>query len=506
MKQKKLKEKPKDLQFLIIYGISAIFSLIYLVQRSSSKGLLFMSVFAIVVLGIETLFFFFLKRQFQKQKTLEKIYLPIAIFFGILYLFAFPLSQLPDERADYLRALEVANFHATSVQKDTAVGREFSTNIKKVYESENYNDMIENSGLTLNKETDFLTFANKSLYAFVCYLPQAFGVGVSAALGAPIVLQSLFGKICNYALFVLLVFLSIKYIPSKKLLVFFIALLPMTMQEAVSLSPDAMTIGTSIALVSFILYFRAGTKEKLQKKHFIALSALAVALSLCKIVYLPLCFLIFLIPTERFRSKKQKYLYCCLLSLAVIILNLTWLKISSQYLIAFEGKSNSSLQLQYILHNPLRYIITIFATIDSFSIAYLEQLVGHSLGKFNVSTSSVMAIAALVILGYLIVKHYKGKDKEKEAIFNWKEKIYIILMTLATVGLMFTSLYMQWTAVYSDTIDGIQGRYFIPLLLVIAMLWMSKKETTSPEEKNGIVTFSVITNVMALIAVFVTFI
>ena len=117
-----------------------------------------------------------------------------------------------------------------------------------------------------------------------------------------------------------------------------------------------------------------------------------------------------------------------------------------------------------------------------------------------------MAIAALVILGYLIVKHYKGKDKEKEAIFNWKEKIYIILMTLATVGLMFTSLYMQWTAVYSDTIDGIQGRYFIPLLLVIAMLWMSKKETTSPEEKNGIVTFSVITNVMALIAVFVTFI
>ena len=56
----------------------------------------------------------------------------------------------------------MANFHATSVQKDTAVGREFSTNIKKVYESENYNDMIENSGLTLNKETDFLTFANKS--------------------------------------------------------------------------------------------------------------------------------------------------------------------------------------------------------------------------------------------------------------------------------------------------------------------------------------------------------
>lgn len=83
----------------------------------------------------------------------------------------------------------------------------------------------------------------------------------------------------------------------------------MTMQEAVSLSPDAMTIAVSIALISFILYFRNGPEKALQKKHFIILSALLIALSLCKIVYLPLCFLIFLIPTKCFQSKKQKYLF-----------------------------------------------------------------------------------------------------------------------------------------------------------------------------------------------------
>ena len=168
MKKKILNMEKNKLIFLVIYVLLSIFSLFYLVQRSADKGFLFIGVFGIIVLALEVIGFFFLKRQIEKEKPLEKIYLPIAIFFGVLYLFAFPLSQLPDEKADYLRSLEVANFHATSVQKDTAVGREFSTNIEKVYESENYEDMLEVSDLKLNDETKFYTFSNKSLYAFVC--------------------------------------------------------------------------------------------------------------------------------------------------------------------------------------------------------------------------------------------------------------------------------------------------------------------------------------------------
>lgn len=497
-------EKLKKYQFEIVYIVLSLFSLIYLVQRSISKGFSFLIVFAFIVLAFEILGFFLLKRLRKKKRPLERVYLPFAILFGVLYLFAFPLSQLPDEEADYLRSLEVANFHATSVQEGTKVGREFSTNIEKVYDSKTYEDMMEVRDLKLNDDTKFYTFSNKSLYAFASYLPQAFGVGLGSLFGASIVWQSLLGKIFNYAFFVLLIYLSIKYIPFKKMLVFFISFLPMTMQEAVSLSPDAMTIAVSIALISFILYFRNGPEKALQKKHFIILSALLIALSLCKIVYLPLCFLIFLIPTKCFQSKKQKYLFCGILSLFVIALNLVWLKTSSQYLVAFESRSNSSLQLQYILHNPLRYIIIIFATIDSFSIAYLEQLVGHSLGTFNVSTSSVMVIISLGILFYLTFKANKDK-KSREAVFSLKEKIFIFVMLLGTVLLMFTSLYMQWTAVYSDTIDGIQGRYFIPLLLVVAMLFMHRKEEESFDENNYMVNCSVMTNIMALISIFVTF-
>ena len=494
-------KKEKNMQFIIFYIVLALFSLIYLVQRSISHGMKFTVVFGLIVLIVEIISFFLLKHFLPQKKPLEKIYLPIAIILGLLYLFAFPLSQLPDEVPDYLRSLEVANFHLTSEQKKKKVGREFSTNIKKVFSSERYSDIWETKGLKLNEKTDFYSFANKSLYAFVCYIPQALGVGIGSLLGFSIVVQSMLGKILNYALFVLLVYFSIKHIPSKKMLLFFIALLPMTLQEAMSLSPDAMTIGTSIALISMILYFRNGENRKLETKDFVILSALVVALSLCKIVYLPLCFLIFLIPKECFKSSKQKYVFCCIISLIVIILNLTWLKISSGYLDAFSERSNSTEQLQYILSNPIRYILIIFATIDSFTFSYLDQLVGHSLGKFNVTTSSVICVISLGILAYLIFKVAKKKDY----IFEVKEKIFILLMALGTIGLMFTSLYMQWTAVASPTIDGIQGRYFIPLLPVFAMLFLTKKEEKE-EKEDYIISYSVIANLMALVAIFVTFI
>lgn len=495
----------KKHQFTVLYVILAFFSLVFLVQKTISKDLIFAVSLFLIVLILEIVIFLLLKKMMKQEYSLEKVYLPIAIVLGLIYLFAFPFSQLPDEKSDYLRSLEVANFHATSVQKYKTVGREFSTNIDKVYSSKSYNDMKKSSGLKLNDETKFYAFSNKSLYAFVCYIPQALGIGISSFLGFSIVLQGLIGKIFNYTFFVILMYLSIKYIPFKKMLVFFIALLPMTLQEAVSLSPDAMTISVSIALISFILYFRNGTTQKLKLKHFIILSLLAIILSLCKIVYLPLCFLIFLIPKERFKSNKQKYLFCSILSLIVIIVNLAWLNVSSQYLGAFESRSNAGDQLKYILSNPIYYIGIIFNTIDAYAITYLGEMVGKTLGNFNVETSSIMTIVSLGVLFYLISKT-KGKKNWKDFIFSLKEKIFIILVILGTILLMFTSLYIQWTAVYSNIIDGIQGRYFIPILLIISMLWMHKNEVKSKNEDFNIAGCSVLTNIMALVAIFVTFI
>ena len=48
--------------------------------------------------------------------------------------------------------------------------------------------------------------------------------------------------------------------------------------------------------------------------------------------------------------------------------------------------------------------------------------------------------------------------------------IIIGLITLAVIGLIFTSLYIQWTKPDQTSIAGVQGRYFLPILPLMILL------------------------------------
>ncbi|MBQ8131394.1 MAG: DUF2142 domain-containing protein [Bacilli bacterium] len=493
------KMNKEELTYGITYFVLSCFGIIYTAQKGIHLGMKFLCLLEVLVVGVLIGLYFITRNWMKKKVPLHKIYLAVAIVLGAFYIFAFPPGQLPDEQQDYERSLEISEFGLITPMHQKTAGRKFSKNIDKVYKSYTYSELLKNSNLKLEGKKKFYPYANKSLYNFVCYIPQAIGIGLTHLIGLPILSQIYFGKICNYALFVLLVYLSIKLIPTKKFLIFFTALLPITIQEGASLSPDSMTIATSIALISFILWSR-NTDKVFTKKHYISLASLAIALSLCKIVYLPLCFLMFLIPKERFGNLNKKKIYCIILSVIVIILNLVWLKFTSKYLTAFHGRSNSTEQLQYILSNPIRYILILFTTIDVYLWSYLEQMVGHSLGRFVVGTSYVMSILAV----YFLVNLTKEKNKEEKDFFNIWEKIFTGVMILGTIGLTFTSLYLQWTAVGAYAVDGIQGRYFIPLILPIAMIFMTKEKEV--EKKDNLLSFALVQNVLALVAIITTFI
>ena len=61
----------------------------------------------------------------------------------------------------------------------------------------------------------------------------------------------------------------------------------------------------------------------------------------------------------------------------------------------------------------------------------------------------------------------------------------IALTILAVGGLIFTSLFVQWTTCGSDSIAGIQGRYFIPILPLLMLLVGSQiKLKTEYDNKN----------------------
>ena len=209
------------------------------------------------------------------------------------------------------------------------------------------------------------------------------------------------------------------------------------------------------------------------------------------------------IAKECFNNIRTKTIYCLSLLISVVIINLVWLKISSSYLSAFETlrNSNSSKQLTYVLTNPLSYLMILFNTIDNNIYGYLDQIASHALGPLTIGTSYIFVVIVLGILLNLTIE----KDSKAKLLLNNIEILYTIAITLSTILLIFTSLYIQWTSIYNKLIDGVQGRYFIPLLPLICFPFI-----TNTKKKETINSFCLITivlfNIISIITIFTTYI
>lgn len=434
----------------------------------------------------------------KKKKTLEKIFLLLIIPIGLSYLVLIPLGKIPDEQTHAKRIYDITegNF-ITKIHKEkkNQSGAYLYKDIKKIFSQKKYHTYKNVFQSKSGKEKVFLRFPSASLYSFVCYLPQATGVLIGKIINLPLVFQMYLGRLMNFLVWMMLMYFSIKYIPYKKITVFAIGFIPIVIQEAVSLSADAITIGTSIFLVSYILYLKE-KKSMMEKKDYIICSLTTIVLSLCKIVYLPICLVLFLIPYDKFKSKKDKYVKIGLLALFVIILNLIFLKISSSYLAESNLQGNPSAQLSFLLHNPFSYLQNCFNAIYQYSFNWLYELFGMSLCLFDVILSPFYMI--FIIGTYIYIFLFDNTKK-----ITKQNKLAISLIVLITIALIFTSLFIQWTPVHSTRVEGIQGRYFLPILFLITILCNSDRIQLKKGINTKIVCYLLIfINIYALTSIF----
>ena len=123
------------------------------------------------------------------------------------------------------------------------------------------NKKVSNVKYKNNTKKIYKEFTNTSLYSFVCYIPQAIGIFTARLLNLPILYWDYMARLFNFALFTLFIYISINIIPYKKNIIMFICLLPITIQSAISISADSLTIGSAILLISYTLYL-----NKMKKK------------------------------------------------------------------------------------------------------------------------------------------------------------------------------------------------------------------------------------------------
>ena len=64
---------------------------------------------------------------------------------------------------------------------------------------------------------------------------------------------------------------------------------------------------------------------------------------------------------------------------------------------------------------------------------------------------------------------------EKRRGIGWKYMVLILIMLFGTSAIVWTSMYASYTTVGADEIRGVQGRYFIPMFLPLAICFVNSR-------------------------------
>lgn len=431
------------------------------------------------------------------EKNISKLFVLSAIFFGIIMMFLVPPFQVPDENSHFKKAYLTSRGQIIAEKVDGVEGFYFPQDISvaiDVYTNSvagDRNKRISYADVILDDRTpisytnvQFQTFstANSNL---VAHLVPAIGIltgKVFAKLtqggNASVTYLLYFARFANLIMYVTLIGFAIKNTPILKKTMMLVALMPMSLFLGASVSYDSLIIGVSFLVVSYIFKLIFDQEYKFSYKNLIILAILGCIIIVIKPNYILLYLLLIFIPKNKF--KDLKYLFKILgFFILVFILGYFALKIPSFFVKSVTTTQNissgnavslNSLQIDYILSNPIKFFEALHNTL-SHNINYYISTTVATFGLIDTYVPTFVSYLYLAIIIVMGITEMSQCDYNVHILF----RIGCIILFVAVIISVFFAMYISWTpmelGVGSNTITGVQGRYFIPVLFLPLVLF-----------------------------------
>lgn len=412
-----------------------------------------------------------------KDFSLEKLFVLIALFFGVLYVFILPPFQSVDEGMHFFRTYQISEGNFLAKKIDGKVGDEiplslsdfydmYTPFIKNIDKKTNLAQMKNNFQLQVNdREREFTQFTNTALYSPVCYISQL--PGVVAGKLAKLSLGGIYylGRLSNLIAYCLLVFFALRITPFFKCPMFLLALMPMSLSLAGAYTCDVAVLGLNFLWMAVILKTMTLPQTvKFTNKWIITLAMLGVLIALSK-SYILLLPLIFLLPPKLFNTKKD-YFISVLGILAVAFAGLAYWSfcIKGLSLDMNDSFANSAMQMEFIKTHPLAYILVLIKTFFVKTPRLLITMIGV-LGWQDTKLDWITYIAYPVLIYFAVCADNFDFKLEK-----W-QKVLIGAVLIAGTVITYTSLYIMWSPVGNSVVLGLNGKYFIPLMLPLCLIF-----------------------------------
>jgi hypothetical protein len=303
----------------------------------------------------------------------------------------------------------------------------------------------------------------KSVYSPALLLPQAFAMGLFGRVAdLPALSVFYLCRLAGLLSYLTLAGLAVRLIPFGKWILLVLALSPMALFQATTISPDAISNGIGFLFIAGCLW--RTSDSQITWREVGGLILLIFLLFLAKLNLLPLILLPFLlIPPSRFESRK---LYLALVGITAVLF---LIEVAGWYLIASRSFNSLLLeqadprgQVLYILSYPLSFLTITLKDFLTNGWLYLQGWI-NGYGYYYWTPPWIVSLLFLLGLGCALLLDASSDIRSR--------RLRTVLLLVFVAGCIVTvaSIYISYAPVGADQVSGVQGRYFIPLALPLLL-------------------------------------
>lgn len=478
-----------------------------------------------------------------RQWKLEKIFAGTVLGLGLMYLFVLPPLSAPDEVSHYISAYQLSN-HFLGKEANAPDGRVYIRSQDAFIED--MLDFMEDDGsgrreaAAAEAETadqDMAVVLGQKLtedtYRFIkeqgvgnasiegtavsyqppvrttplAFVPQALGLTLArlAGMGGLGLLYT--GRLMNLLFFTLMGYFTVKRMPFGKEVMVGVAILPMTLHLVSSFSYDVMILSMSgyFMAVCLDLAYKA---EKVLIRDIAVLAVVMAVMGPCKMVYGVLAGFCLLIPVRKF-GKAQGGWPAWALSAAIVLgafggaMILVNRQTVAMYTEASEGyiawAGETGYTFAQLIHSPFLVLKMCYNTLMWQGEPLYSGMLGSALGNLD----PVLNTPYVIILGLTVLLVMLALRKPGERIhMNMKNRIWIWFLCLLCLGALMFSMLLAWTPVTSNVINGVQGRYLLPLLPIFLLTLKNDKVVRTDYNDKALLYIMVSMDIYVVLRIF----
>lgn len=435
---------------------------------------------------------------------LEQKIAMVMMIVGLIMLFLIPTWQTPDEYTHLkLIGSSIKNEEFAEILAED-VGIEGSR-IMTHYEEKVDAKELKEALISAPKYEKSEVLPKGVSVSIVKHLPATLGIILGIIAGLPTYWVLQLGEIFALLFYVFMGYFALKMMPLKKEVFTIILLMPMALQQAGGIGYDSVLIPLCFFWVAYVLHLRF--KEEIQLKDFLCLIALWILITYIKMPYCFLILLILILPLEKIHFEIGK---------SIInrdwIIKYRWLMIIMGLFFATVGvyllKDNFWVQLVIGLIKEWRQTIyLLMQTMKTWGLSLITSSVGN-FGWLDTPISVWVALLVYVVISLFAVVNSDEKDGN-----NLRKRERIVLCGTWVILCLFTAFAMVnhtimvilygselveetydiQTALYQiPYIGGLQGRYFLPYIILLFLAIPQKKQVRKRKVWFAVAIFEIV--------------